>query len=128
MSPYKEKSQNAAYQREWQRRQRSKKKEPAADASQLDGNQESLNLNQTLPAPAEVSLRKAEDLLSVLELAMGEVLACKSDAIARARTIGYLVERASGLLRITELAEQVLELQKKVNEGGAPKDWKDASY
>jgi hypothetical protein len=84
-------------------------------------------MNPTLTPPLEVRLRSAENLLEALERAMGEVLACDSDTIARAKTVGYLVERASALIKITDLVEKVTALQKVVD-GEAAKDWKDASY
>jgi DNA replication initiation complex subunit (GINS family) len=130
MSPYSDPKKQLEYQVEWQRKQRSKKKNSAADQLLNDTSDKNFNrepLNQTLTPPPEVSLRNAEELLAVLETAMAEVLACDSDTIARAKTVGYLVERASSLIRITELAERVLELQRQVD-GEPSKNWKDASY
>jgi hypothetical protein len=128
--PYSDPKQNAEYQREWQRKRRSKKKS-AADHSA--GNMSGKNLkreplNPVLKPPLDVRLRSADNLLEVLERAMAEVLACDSDTIARAKTVRYLVERATGLIKITDLVEKVAQLQKQVDGEASATNWQDASY
>jgi hypothetical protein len=85
-------------------------------------------LNTVLKPPLDVRLRSAENFLEVLERAMAEVLACDSDTIARAKTVGYLVERATGLIKIMDLVEKVAQQQKQVDGEALATNWQDASY
>lgn len=131
MSPFKDKKQQSAYQVEWARKQRSKKKEAATDQSASDTSGENSNpgvLNPVLKPPLEVRLRSAENCLEVLERAMGEVLASDAEVIVRCRAVGFLIEKASKLIEITDLATKVERLQKIVDSGEGAKSWKESSY
>jgi hypothetical protein len=129
--PYKDKAQAT----DWMRRKRAglKKVKEEAAAQHTEHTESNMSTSSTLTRemlkpPMEVRLRKASDLLDVLEAAMAEILSSDSEPIVKGRAVAYLVEKACKLIEIVDLAEKVAALQKKVNEGGASTNWHDSSY
>lgn len=134
--PYKDKAQAT----DWMRRKRAglkkvKEEAEAAAAVQHTEHTES-NMSTSSPLtrpmlkpPLEVRLRKAEDLLTVLEAAMSEILSSDSEPIVKGRAVAYLVEKAGKLIEITDLAAKVARLQAQVDGSAASAtSWEDASY
>lgn len=134
MSPYSDPKKQAAYQTAWLRKKRAsnpKAKEADQHTEHTETNLSNSNLmnREILKPPMEVRLRKAEDLIDVLEAAMSELLSSDAEVVVKARAIAYLIEKAGKLIEITDLAQKVAHLQAKVDgDAEDSKNWKDASY
>ena len=95
--PYKDKEQQATYQREWQRQRRAGESKPAAGRT----------LNPE-------DFKTAQGIRDLLSSVLAEVMAWQGDTLIRARCIGYIAAIAIKAVETADLEQRLNEIERNL--------------